>query len=136
MTSPFQDKQEAVSYLESLLNKNLRVTTTDSRIFVGAFKCTDAESNIVLQYTYEYRHPTPQQAQQQNTTQGDPTNSNPTNPTTTETTTTTTTTETTTSKIKLDLTSRYLGLVVVPGQYIVKIEVEEFASQLRGRGLL
>ena len=29
------------------------------------------------------------------------------------------------------MTSRYLGLVVVPGKHIVKIEVEEFASQLR-----
>jgi hypothetical protein len=31
----------------------------------------------------------------------------------------------------VDLTSRYLGLVVVPGKYVTKIEVEEFASQLR-----
>jgi hypothetical protein len=31
------------------------------------------------------------------------------------------------------MTSRYLGLVVVPGEYIVKIEVEEFASQMRDR---
>lgn len=29
-----------------------------------------------------------------------------------------------------DLTSRYLGLIVVPGEYITKIEVEEFESQL------
>jgi hypothetical protein len=27
-----------------------------------------------------------------------------------------------------------MGLVVVPGQYIEKIEVEEFESQIRGRG--
>lgn len=33
----------------------------------------------------------------------------------------------------LDATSRYLGLVVVPGEYIVKIEVEEFASQMKGQ---
>jgi hypothetical protein len=31
------------------------------------------------------------------------------------------------------MTSRYLGLVVVPGKYIVRIEAEEFASQMRGR---
>ena len=30
--------------------------------------------------------------------------------------------------------SRYLGLVVVPGQYITRIEVEEFASQVKGKG--
>ena len=28
-------------------------------------------------------------------------------------------------KIKLDMTSRFLGLIVVPGQYITKIEVED-----------
>jgi N-alpha-acetyltransferase 38, NatC auxiliary subunit len=32
------------------------------------------------------------------------------------------------------LTSRYLGLVVVPGEFITKIEVEEFASQVKSRG--
>jgi hypothetical protein len=35
--------------------------------------------------------------------------------------------------VKVDMTSRYLGLVVVPGEHIVKIEVEEFASQMRGQ---
>jgi hypothetical protein len=34
--------------------------------------------------------------------------------------------------VKLDMTSRYLGLVVLPGHHIVKIEVEHFASQMRG----
>lgn len=33
----------------------------------------------------------------------------------------------------MDLTSRFLGLVVVPGEYVVRIEVEEFVSQLAGR---
>lgn len=33
--------------------------------------------------------------------------------------------------VKLDMTSRYLGLVVVPGEHITKIEVEEFASQMK-----
>ncbi len=32
----------------------------------------------------------------------------------------------------MDMTSRYLGLVVVPGEYITKIEVEEFTSQMKG----
>lgn len=35
------DKEEAAEFLRSLLNKNLRVTTTDSRMFWGQFKCTD-----------------------------------------------------------------------------------------------
>jgi N-alpha-acetyltransferase 38, NatC auxiliary subunit len=29
------------------------------------------------------------------------------------------------------MTARYLGLVVVPGRHIVRVEVEEFASQLK-----
>lgn len=40
-----------------------------------------------------------------------------------------------TGKVKVDLSSRYLGLVVIPGQYITKIELEEFASQVRARKL-
>ncbi|KAK3382879.1 hypothetical protein B0T24DRAFT_602851 [Lasiosphaeria ovina] len=34
-------REEAGDFLRSLLNKNLRVTTTDSRMFMGSFKCTD-----------------------------------------------------------------------------------------------
>ena len=36
---------EARTFLNSLLNKNLRVTVTDGRMFLGAFKCTDAVSD-------------------------------------------------------------------------------------------
>lgn len=32
---------EATEYLTALLNKTLRIHTTDSRIFVGTMKCTD-----------------------------------------------------------------------------------------------
>lgn len=32
------------------------------------------------------------------------------------------------------MTDRYLGLVVLPGEHITKIEVEEFASQMKGKG--
>lgn len=35
------DKDEAHDYLSSLLNQNLRIHTTDGRMFRGAFKCTD-----------------------------------------------------------------------------------------------
>jgi hypothetical protein len=34
-------KEEALDFLRSLLNKNLRVITTDGRMFWGALKCTD-----------------------------------------------------------------------------------------------
>ncbi len=33
--------------------------------------------------------------------------------------------------VAVDMTSRYLGLIVVPGHHIVKIEVEEFLSQMK-----
>jgi hypothetical protein len=33
------------------------------------------------------------------------------------------------------MTSRYLGLVVVPGEHVSRIEVEEFASQMKGKGV-
>lgn len=36
------DKDVAHEYLSSLLNQNLRVVTTDGRLFWGQFKCTDA----------------------------------------------------------------------------------------------
>lgn len=32
-----------------------------------------------------------------------------------------------------DVMSRYLGLVVIPGEHIIKLEVEEFASQMRNK---
>lgn len=38
------DEIQAVQYLESLIGQTLRVHATDSRVFVGVFKCTDAVS--------------------------------------------------------------------------------------------
>ena len=65
----------------------------------------------MLNHTFEYRHPSSQQVAEkaaESTAAGK-------------------------EKVALDMTSRALGLVVVPGQYIVKIEVEEFLSQLRAK---
>ncbi|KAM7208091.1 hypothetical protein V8F20_001637 [Naviculisporaceae sp. PSN 640] len=154
------DPDAAKLFLEKLLNKNLRVTTTDSRMFWGSFKCTDAESNIILHNTYEYRHPSPSSIAQAAVTATATITSAV--PSSSEITTEppaplsitgkpgSTATETTpeietapaprpdtgngtsngTGTVKLDMTSRYLGLVVIPGQHIVKIELEEFASQV------
>lgn len=38
------DNESAVDYLGSLLEKRLRLHTTDKRMFVGDFKCTDSVS--------------------------------------------------------------------------------------------
>ena len=43
-SSEKMDKDEASNFLTSLLNKNLRITTTDGRLFLGQFKCTDPVS--------------------------------------------------------------------------------------------
>ncbi|KAL2060769.1 hypothetical protein VTL71DRAFT_9411 [Oculimacula yallundae] len=96
------DKTSAENYLSSLLNKTLRVTTTDTRMFLGQFKCTDSDLNIILSSAYEYRLPPPPKSTSAST------------------------------PVTQDLTSRYLGLVVVPGEYITRIEVEEFTSQMKG----
>lgn len=37
------------------------------------------------------------------------------------------------ASVKMDVMSRFLGLVTIPGEHIVKMEVEEFASQVKGR---
>lgn len=36
------NQEEAREYLSQILNKNLRVYTSDGRLFWGALKCTDA----------------------------------------------------------------------------------------------
>lgn len=65
------------------------------------------DSNVVLSHTYEYRQPSVPKRVEETTQVSEA------------------------ATVKLDMTSRYLGLVVVPGKYIVKMEVEEFASQIR-----
>ncbi|KAL7943189.1 hypothetical protein V8C42DRAFT_329945 [Trichoderma barbatum] len=100
------DKDEAHDYLTSLLNQSLRVYTTDGRMFRGSFKCTDPDKNIVLANTHEYRQPSEEER-----------SAAAANASGTSTT--------------LDMTSRYLGLIVVPGQYIVKMEAEQFLSQMK-----
>ena len=57
-----------------------------------------------LAHTYEYRHPSADVTHRQLVESGQGT---------------------------VDMTSRYLGLVVVPSYAIVKIELEQFASQVR-----
>ncbi|KAI1325737.1 hypothetical protein F5Y16DRAFT_255385 [Xylariaceae sp. FL0255] len=104
---------DAVAYLQSLLNKTLRIHTTDGRMFIGTFKCTDTDRNIVLSLTYEYRQPSQQklaEAAAAAESSGAQT-------------------------VKADMTSRYLGLIVVPGHHIVKLEVEEFTSQVKSRSI-
>ncbi|KAK7743314.1 hypothetical protein SLS62_010686 [Diatrype stigma] len=107
---PAQEKAGAESFLKSLINKTLRVHTTDSRMFVGTFKCTDPNSNVILSLTHEYRQPSRQKLAELAAT-ADPGS----------------------EMVSADMTSRYLGLIVIPGEYIVKMEAEEFVSQMKTR---
>ncbi|KAI0006299.1 hypothetical protein F4779DRAFT_596995 [Xylariaceae sp. FL0662B] len=108
---PSPEKAESEGFLKSLINQNLRIYTTDGRLFIGTFKCTDTHSNIVLSLTYEYRQPSQQKLAEAAAASSD------------------------TLTVKADMTSRYLGLVVVPGEHIVKIEVEQFTSQTKNRSI-
>ncbi|KAG5943674.1 hypothetical protein E4U53_007017 [Claviceps sorghi] len=98
------DRHKARDYLSSLLNKNLRISTTDGRLFRGLFKCTDPDQNIVLANTHEYRRPSLAEALPA------------------------------VAECPEGMASRYLGMVVVPGQHVVKMELEEFASQIGASG--
>ncbi|KAL1974419.1 hypothetical protein VTN31DRAFT_4623 [Thermomyces dupontii] len=100
--------REEVRYLQSLLGRTLRIHTTDMRMFVGIFKCTDMDRNVILANTQEYRYPSEsavRAAMQSSTNQS--------------------------RDIKLDMTSRLVGLVVVPGEHITKIELEENPYEVR-----
>ncbi|KAH7375638.1 LSM domain-containing protein [Plectosphaerella cucumerina] len=103
------DKQDARDFLSSLLNKTLRIVASDGRMFLGVFKCTDPDSNVILADTYEYRQPSAQEQEDAKRAAGSGVTS-----------------------LQMNMTSRFLGLIVVPGEHIVKIEVEEYASQLKG----
>lgn len=39
------EDNQATQYLEGLLGRTLRIHTTDTRMFIGLFKCTDAVSS-------------------------------------------------------------------------------------------
>ncbi|KAI0126542.1 hypothetical protein BJ170DRAFT_684130 [Xylariales sp. AK1849] len=111
LTNASDAKSEAETYLQSLINKTLRIYTTDSRLFIGTFKCTDPNSNIVLSLTHEYRQPSQQKLAEAAANMDSET-------------------------VRAEMTSRYLGLVVVPGEFIVKIELEEFTSQMKNRSIM
>ncbi|KAF7939318.1 uncharacterized protein EAE97_007398 [Botrytis byssoidea] len=113
-------RKEARAYLHNLLCKTLLVHTTDHRMFRGEFKCTDSDLNVILSETYEYRiPPAPTPTSSSSTQPQDPTSSAPKSQSQ--------------SQPLLNITPRWLGLVVVPGAHILRIELEEFESQVRGR---
>ncbi|KAJ5735406.1 Ribonucleoprotein LSM domain eukaryotic/archaea-type [Penicillium malachiteum] len=103
------ESEQAVQYLEGLIGRQLRVHTTDSRMFVGLFKCTDSERNIILANSYEYRLPTPSAVQAAAAKEAESWENNAAAKSAT---------------VKVNMTHRFIGLIVVPGRHITKIELE------------
>lgn len=97
MADTIEDPQ---AYLTQLLNRTLHVHTADGRMFVGQLKCTDNERNLILAMTHECRQPS--QLDVQRAAQG------------------------ASGNFHLDMKKRFVGLVVVPGQHITKIELESY----------
>ena len=98
-----EEAAEAAQYLTSYLNKTLHLHTTDGRMFVGQMKCTDRDRNIILAMTHEYRQPSNSDiklAAEKHERAGLKGN------------------------VKVDMQKRFVGLVVVPGEYVTKMEFE------------
>ncbi|OAP62267.1 hypothetical protein AYL99_04470 [Fonsecaea erecta] len=96
------EEAEATQFLESLLGKTFNVTVLDGRLFSGIFRCTDNDSNIILSNSFEYRMPSMAAeivAVEKLKATGQAT--------------------------RVDMTSRFVGLIVIPGKQIAKMEVEE-----------
>lgn len=96
------EQAEATAFLESLLGRTLHVTIQDGRLFTGVFKCTDNETNVILGNAFEYRMPSKvaeDKAIAEAVATGKPARAN--------------------------MTSRFVGLIVIPGKQIVKMELEE-----------
>ena len=105
ISNPSGTPSQATAYLTSLLNKTLHIHIADGRMFVGQMKCTDNERNIILAMTHEYRQPSKGDLKRaaENREQAGGSGS---------------------GNVKVDMRKRFVGLVVVPGRYIEKIEVE------------
>lgn len=105
-----QTSNDSTAYLTSFLNRTLHLHTNDGRMFAGQMKCTDNERNIILSMTYEYRKPSEQDvklaaARHERAVREGARREH--------------------EKVKADMKKRFVGLVVVPGRYIEKIELEE-----------
>jgi small nuclear ribonucleoprotein (snRNP)-like protein len=121
------NNDDATFWLAQFIGKNLRVHASDGRVFGGQMKCTDKVSrgrvisfqgrwrshldemwhtdmkkdrNIVLALAHEYRAPSADIIRKAVEETGNPSAS-------------------------VTWNSRYVGLVVVPGEHITKIEFEE-----------
>ncbi|KAF2719370.1 hypothetical protein K431DRAFT_228832 [Polychaeton citri CBS 116435] len=102
---------EAAQYLSTFLDRTLRVHISDGRVFVGQLKCTDSERNLILAMTQEYRPPTDTEVRRfHEKHQGEDTEREGG--------------RALAHRPKLEMKKRFVGMVVVPGNHIQKIEME------------
>jgi small nuclear ribonucleoprotein (snRNP)-like protein len=110
------DNEQATFWLSQFIGKNLRIHASDGRVFGGQMKCTDKVSvllrivkcdiditqdrNIILALAQEYRAPSAESIRKAVEESGNP-------------------------STLVAWNSRYVGLVVVPGEHITKVEFEE-----------
>ncbi|KAF2845282.1 hypothetical protein T440DRAFT_472784 [Plenodomus tracheiphilus IPT5] len=95
------DAPQSAVWLSQFIGKNLRIYASDGRVFAGHMKCTDKDRNIILALAHEYRAPSPDVIRKTLEESGNP------------------------AAAHVTWDSRYVGLVVVPGHHITKIEFEE-----------
>ncbi|RPA77134.1 hypothetical protein BJ508DRAFT_330445 [Ascobolus immersus RN42] len=113
-----QDYRVVQPFLTSLLCRKIRVHTKDARVFAGEFKCTDRDANIILAQTHEFRNPSVDKLQKH-------VDADPTTKSVATDDEDVVAVRRTLEKLQVTIKSRYLGLVVVPGGEVVKIELEE-----------
>ncbi|KAF2689010.1 hypothetical protein K458DRAFT_413338 [Lentithecium fluviatile CBS 122367] len=105
------DNAKASFYLSQFIGKPLRIHTSDGRVFGGQMKCTDKDRNIILALTYEYRSPSAEVIRKAIEASGNP-------------------------SAPVNWNSRYVGLVVIPGEHVRKIEFEESAYSGHKSGMV
>ena len=90
---------EGKAQLQKWLNKNMKIKMTDGRMLVGVFVCTDKDKNVILGSCQEYVN-VPDDHVEENKISTETADSNGSEP-------------------------RLLGLAMIPGRHIVKIEVDD-----------
>ncbi|KAF9430063.1 hypothetical protein BGZ94_008497 [Podila epigama] len=125
MNTPEEDPP-LVAKLRSLLNRNTRIEITDGRVFVGQFMCMDHSKNIILASAYESRpHTTCTTATEATTTATGDAQPSATLPTMSG-----SGAKRTSVKSSTDEDRRFVGLVMIPGHHLVRVEMD--CSHLRG----
>ncbi|KAK7544532.1 uncharacterized protein J3D65DRAFT_23988 [Phyllosticta citribraziliensis] len=109
---PAMTNAQAMPFLSQFVGRNLRIHVSDGRMFIGQMRCTDKDRNTILAQTHEYRQPSAHALRDALSSPEAASSASLSNPSSA-------------ASVKLQMTSRFVGLVVVPGQYITKIEYEQ-----------